>query len=339
VGPITQTGDLALKTEDGSCTIDAASSNGGYVKTSTTYRMHITAQVTGRCQWRNYNFGVCTDGISYTRTIGTTWQYVDYPTFVGSVQVNPSNTTTIQNYSTIGPVNTLSSGAAWGSSVEGPHVYTTSTNANATSCNITPTSFPQNQALTINVLKCEPNYWVNNDHLATPGGGDKVKIYLPGTLSALGSALDFAIDAWNSALVLTGLQLERVGSPCNYGPACVVVTPGNVGSLCGQTSSDYPLGSGGVIQGGGTIKVSNTGSSNWTGWTTAGGRRTFIHEIGHLLGMDNYSHSCGVNDAMMQPEFYCADANNLPSTSIAPDDSIPIVNSVHNGNTKKKCGF
>jgi hypothetical protein len=131
VGPITQTADLALKTENGSCTIDASSSNGGYVKASTTYRMHITAAVTGRCQSRIPSGGVCTDGASYTRTIGTTWQYVDYPTFVGSVVVNPSNTTTIQNYSTIGSVNTLNSGASWGSSVEGPHVYTTTTNANA----------------------------------------------------------------------------------------------------------------------------------------------------------------------------------------------------------------
>ncbi len=65
---------------------------------------------------------------------------------------------------------------------------------------------PANQALTINVLKCDVQYQVNNDHLAVPGGGAPIEIYLPGTLSALGSALDYAIGQWNSALALTGIN-------------------------------------------------------------------------------------------------------------------------------------
>ena len=64
--------------------------------------------------------------------------------------------------------------------------------------------------------------------------------------------------------------------------------------------------------------------------------RTFAHELGHCLGAGNYTPSCGVNDAVMQDTFDCG---LKPSTTVSMNDSLPVVNTVYNGKSRRSCGF
>jgi hypothetical protein len=82
---------LTVEKADGSCTV----TDGGYVKTNTSYKLHISATVEGKCQPRVYQSGQCQNSFIEWRNIGTTWQYVTpQGTPVGSViaQTPPSNT-------------------------------------------------------------------------------------------------------------------------------------------------------------------------------------------------------------------------------------------------------
>jgi hypothetical protein len=159
-------------------------------------------------------------------------------------------------------------------------------------------------------------------------------------MSGLGSALDSAIGAWNTALATTGMEFERVGTGgCTNGPAaCVTVReqdhekPGG-GWLCGNTDWDV-VGVDGVIPSGALLDI----GSGWSAWDTASKVRTFLHELGHFLGSRNLPLPCQPNDAVMQDGFSCGATAN-PSTTITSQDSIPIVNSVYLGKSKKTCGF
>lgn len=334
-GPISQAATLSVKTTDATCTLE----NGGYVKDSTTYKLHLSADVTGTCTSRVYQYppGVCVNSTIYTRTIGTSSQNVD-STLVAYVVVNPSNTTTIQTYDTTGPTNTLSTGASWSTQTLGTHTYTSSTNANATPCNITPTSFAQSQAFTMNVLHCQPFFY---DHQTPPVimghfGPNTISVYLD--TPDLTSYLSNAISAWNTALSGTGVSFSAVSSPCTSNPTtCLTVTTGTPpGGRCGTTDSVRNATTG-VIQSGAVITI----NSNWNAvpYSTAGLNRLFTHEIGHVLGLFDAASAptCAISDAVLQPDFDCTASSLVyaPTTN----DFLPISKTVYGGGTHSSCGF
>lgn len=247
----TQSADLFVLTSDGTCTL-AAADDGGYIKTNTIYKLHIAAMVGGVCQARAYQYppGGCVNSITQYRTIGTSTLSVDGVTS-GSVAVNPSNTQTIQSYDTRVPTNTLNTGSSYSTNTLGAHAFTSSTNATITSCSFTPTSFPQNQSITVNALKCEPVFdrldsqgnTVPMDRVAVPTSPDKIDVYLPSTMSGASTALGSAISKWNSQVVATGVQFQQVGSSCGTGPRCITVEVASIGS-CGFSAWDPPDHSG-----------------------------------------------------------------------------------------------
>lgn len=202
------TSDLFIRTVDGACTLDATD-DGGYIKTNTSYKLHIAAAVTGKCQTRMYQYppGGCVNSTLVVRTIGTSSLSVD-AVLRGNVAVEPSNTSTIQNHDTRVPTNTLGTGISYTTSTLGAHVYTSSTNTIATSCSFSPTSFPQNQSITVNALSCEPKFLAGTKipHLAPPTSPDKVQVFLNAAMSSAASALDAVIDSWNTNLSGTGVS-------------------------------------------------------------------------------------------------------------------------------------
>jgi hypothetical protein len=326
-----------IRSWDGSCLIDH-SEDGGYVKTATNHKLHITAAVTGTCRWRVPDKeGNCQNSTLYYRVIGTSWLYVDLTNW-GSVPVYPSNTLTIQNYSTIGSINTLSTGATYSTGTLGPHVLSSTTNASATACLLTPTTFEQNHTITFNALKCEPKFnnpTGNTHRVGVPTPPDKVKVYLPaGLASYIESELDTAISTWNAQIGATGVQYLKVAEDCGTGPDCIKPEPVTFGS-CGFSVWDTPPSSG-IIPGGLRIQV----LASMTNWTSAEKTRTLMHELGHFLGLRNYASApnCGASDAMMQPDFSC-NTQSTPATTLSINDYLPVVNTVYGGKSKKACGF
>jgi hypothetical protein len=78
-------------------------------------------------------------------------------------------------------------------------------------------------------------------------------------------------------------------------------------------------------------------NSSWAGFTAEGLRRTLMHEIGHLLGLEDYATPCNVSDAIMQPGFTCTDSGIMNAITI--NDRLPVAKSTYGGGTRLICGF
>lgn len=244
--------------------------------------------------------------------------------------VSPSNFSTIQDYDTRVPTNTASTGSSYLATVFGAHVYTSSTSTVVTACNLSPTQFAQNQSITVNALKCEPIFNTGGSpqpHLA-PG---TIEVYLPSSMSGATSALTAAINDWNSYLSGTKVQFSPVTAACTIGPACITViaTPGL--GYCGFAGNGGAPNASNEFTGGMELEI----HGNWSTFTSQSLQRTFAHELGHYLGLSNYTTSCGVNDAIMQHLFSCGPTAQ-PAAAVS---YLPAVNSVYNGKSRKSCGF
>jgi Dual-action HEIGH metallo-peptidase len=179
-------------------------------------------------------------------------------------------------------------------------------------------------AKTYNVVKCEPFFFATNEHLDAA----EIDILLPSN-SQYSAGLNDAIADWNSKLAGTGVHFNRKTTSCTTtGPHCVNVIPDTTILICGY-GGPGGTNANGVAQNP-VIKI----NSNFT-FTVTGLQRTFAHEIGHLLGMDNYL-PCPKNDAVMQEQFYC-DQNEM--ANVTTSDWLPVVKSVYGGGTKSRCGW
>lgn len=328
--------DLSVKTTDGVCTLDW-SEDGGYIKTGTLYRLHIAASVAGSCQTRVFQYppGTCVNSTVTTRNIGTSTLSVD-GVFKGYVVASSS---TLQNYDTTVPTNTTSTGVGYSTAILGAHTYTSSTNATQTSCTLAPPSFPQNHAITVNALKCQPKFVddtaVDMPHLAPPASPDKVEVFLdPASMADAATALDAAIADWNTSVSGAGVPFDRVSVACGNGPRCITVEATSP-EACGRSEWGAPDGSGAHT---GFLKLQVLPS--WNTWTPESLQRTFAHELGHFLGVGNYSAptSCVADDAVMHPGFGCG-PTVTPLKTVTLNDSLPILNGVYGGKSKRSCGF
>jgi hypothetical protein len=203
---------------------------------------------------------------------------------------------------------------------------------------LTPTTFAANHTITINALKCEPKFQNptgNIPRLGVPTSPNKVQVYLPSSMSAIDSELDAAISAWNGQIGATGIQYEKVTADCGAGPYCIKIETASLGTGCGFSAWDPPPPSG-ILSGGLKLQLHN---DYWT-WSSAGRARTLVHELGHFVGLDDYSPApaCAVSDAMMQPDFACG-YGSTPASTLTISDYLPAVNTVYNGKSKKSCGF
>jgi hypothetical protein len=78
--------------------------------------------------------------------------------------------------------------------------------------------------------------------------------------------------------------------------------------------------------------------TDWDTYSSDGLQRTFVHELGHFLGLDNFDETaCAVSEAAMQDEFDCGAPSVMDGVTI--NDSLPVVNSTYGGGPKVSCGF
>lgn len=157
----------------------------------------------------------------------------------------------------------------------------------------------------------------------------------PTSMSAAATPLDQAIQDWNNQLAGTGVVFERTGTDCGSGARCIKVAASPLSS-CGLASWDPPDPNTGLWTGGLLLEL----HSSWSAFSSASLQRTFAHELGHFLGLNNYMSAtgCDVDDAVMRDDFVCGPTAS-PGVAITGSDALPVVKSTYGGGTKVTCGW
>ena len=171
-------------------------------------------------------------------------------------------------------------------------------------------------------------------HIGRISNEHSTHIYLPPALLSTQSALEFATDAWNGVLSGTGAAFDVVTTDCGSGSDCIRVTaPENLAD-CGFTPTYSTDPATGIISGSMNLQL----GSNWANYSTASIRRTYLHELGHVIGLTDYAAACSDSDAVMQANFGCG-AEESPVTTLQFSDTLPVKKSVYGGGSRKACGF
>ena len=324
---------LFLKTDDGTCVV----ANNGYAKkSSTAYEVHTRIQVSGSCQIRVLECTgappacQCVNGPFYLRNIMTTTLSDSHnDSVIGYVL--PEGT--VQLLDTAIPLGTTNTGANWlFGTYEEIHTITSVTNWYSTPCGLTPTSFPQDEAIVVNVVKCQPLFDTLNGHIRRLDPSRVIDVYLPTNMSAAWTALSNATNEWNEALAETGMVFNPVAISCGTGPDCITVTTSSSLTSCGFAYSIADPDTG-LLTGNMTLTI----RADWD-YSSQGLERTFVHELGHFVGLYNYNSSaCSANDAAMQELFDCTAPTVMNDPQFS--DYRPVVNSTYGGNTQTSCGF
>lgn len=214
---------------------------------------------------------------------------------------------------------------------EGERTLKFGSNIVVTNCNLLPNSV--SAEINFNVVKCEPKFETDSNGNIIRLPATKVHVALPSSMSAASSVLEDAITDWNNRLTGTGVEFEQTAS-CTSGVPCVQIGVNPSLMKCGETTK-VVTDAQGLIKSGAGFNV----RSDWTSYSTEGLRRTFIHELGHLLGLANYSDttSCGPNTAAMHEGYNCA---ATPLDTLTFNDYQPAKKTTY-GNVPRTatCGF
>ena len=318
---------ILVKTYSNTCTV----TDGGYIKTNVNYKLHERAQIWGKCQPRTWHSGQCQNLTLQTRYLNGAVTYIN-GTSEGTIAAAGS----ARDFDTTVPIR-ASSGAVWNPDAPGTYAYTSTTSQTSpTNCSFPAPGPADNQPVTMHALQCEPKFLDDGDgdipHLGVPLFGDRIEVALPTTMAAAASDLDAAITDWNTRVSGVGIEFERVTS-CMSGPRCINVETASIAS-CGFAVWGIPDAATGEHTGGLKLQL----HPNWSTFSSASLRRTFTHELGHFLGLDNYTTSCATNDAMMQQNFACGSGSS-PAYTVTINDYLPVTNTTYGGNTKLSCGF
>lgn len=320
---------------DGSCTVQ----NGSYVRTSTNYTLHVLAEAYGQCQWRYWSCSPAPCGCAnflapqLRRPDGVgILLYNSHPLSPFSIGPIYPNDTSLQQWDSRVSGQTSPPGRGWNTGgTLGEATLRFTEGIVTTACNITPSQKVIDK--TAYVVQCQPKFLSDNGHLEP----DSIEVFLdPASMSAAEPALDLAIQDWNNNVTGTGVALARTGSDCGTGPRCIRVIVDPLLPKCGGGSYDPVDPVTGYIPGGLVLKL----HSSWSTFTAASLQRTFAHELGHFLGLDDYTPAtgCGVDDAVMRDDFVCGPANS-PGVAVTLSDAIPVAKSTYGGGTKTTCGW
>jgi len=343
----TQSAMLKVKKADNACTI----ADGGYVKTNTSYRLHIAVEITGDCGTSKSECSglpvvcSCVPSITYIRTLQQSYLRVN-GTLRGSVAANPSNDPTIQNYDTETSTNTTSAGASWLTLSEGQFLYTSLTNALATPCNLEPTQFPHDQPVTMHAMACKPEWFTGGSPTVNFHGPPTgtVTIVVPSAAfeDARGPAQQAAAD-WAAALGRTVTVLPGYNTCAPTDPLCISfkndqgTQPGDpVGCASFGTASYDPAT--GVWQGSTSVRF----EPKWMGGHADNLRRTIAHEIGHYFGLFNrLDASCTYSNTLMGSTSRYAVQAPASGTALGPtaSDEAALLNSTYGNQVRSTCGW
>jgi hypothetical protein len=340
-GDFSQQAVLTMKTLDNSCTIP----DGGYVKVNTQVRLHVQSQVTGWCKiyFRNPQ-GFCQQLTIYNRLAANSSLRMDggstgqYPV-LGNLNVQNYNTCAVVGGQCTS-VNTLSQGATWlahSSYGLGPHVYTSVNRAGggtigngAQFCNMSGFQFPEEDPITVNVLKCEPKWALDsNNNIMRIDTSDTIDVYLPPGMAAAGTELAAALADWENRV---GVEFLIVSAPCS-GNSCINIAATPLDS-CGYAPGGV-TNANGIRVGASTLQL----DVDWSAYSAEGLRRTFVHELGHLFGLADSASAptCAIADAAMQDQFNCGASGVMDDVTI--NDYLPVTNTAYGGGTRLTCGF
>jgi len=218
------------------------------------------------------------------------------------------------------------------------------TNAMATSCN-----FATDSAVTwkpVNVVACSPKWLLAgnpavNQHLPPTS----ISLYVPSDMwdvlahDLSSPAIQAAAD-WNEQLAGTGVSVTVVNYDCGTGGNCIDLTTGDTGSGCAMNTRHPDLSTGEF-----NLPSTITLPTDFASRSSARLRRTLAHELGHLLGLDEYDGSqCSPLDtatpanSIMAPVSSCTSTTDL-TLSPTLNDVSPIVQSTYGSHVRTTCGF
>jgi hypothetical protein len=191
----------------------------------------------------------------------------------------------------------------------------------------------------VNVLACAPQFMYFMGPIDHVGPGIMDVFLDPATMSDASTALGLAITSWNAQTSLTGVTFNQVSTACVSGPDCITVESTNTTmGYCGYSTRDAPNPSTGVDTGNMVLQIWDTWDTPGAPWSQVSLERTFVHELGHFLGANDYTAACGTDAAVMQPNFVCG-PTATPSATVTVNDYLPIGKTVYNGGTGVSCGF
>jgi len=340
---ISESASVSVASNSKTCTIATA----GYIKTNTTYKLHVNATAGGTCTtyWRDGS-GICQPTATWNRTAIKTFPYINgNPTGV-DILAN----TNVTNYNTCGngnctPVNTSNNGSGWSTNSVGTYTYSAThlvgggtTGTGAQYCNMGGTYNAGNQ-VTLRALACLPTFFTDaydNIKHATEGNPQTTEVYIPPDMAPeIDAAFNDAVDGLNTTLAGSSIPVRYhvTYEDCeSLGALCVKVSVQNTGTDCAQNATLTGPSSGGHF----TVFSDIFISSNWTtAWYDNGFlTRTAAHELTHLLGLKE--NSCTSSDSVMGTFPSCgASLSNLGQTV---NDTTPIANTVYGSFPRTACG-
>lgn len=77
----------------------------------------------------------------------------------------------------------------------------------------------------------------------------------------------------------------------------------------------------------------------WEGTSESRLRRTFAHELGHFLGMDDSTTACAGQESVMKVGVYACDTTSVVPDSPTLSDSLPVTSTVYGDGPRTGCGF
>lgn len=301
---------------------------GGYVRLSTQLRLDFHATVTGVCE---YWFG----GVHYpqgdhVRGINAIKTWYTRPGLSAEYAPLFAPCCSLQDYDTRNPPSG-GNGSLFKTTTEiGTHDVSFRTSAFSTNCYIPTESAVV--ARSFSTLRCEPKFKTDSNNNVVHLSPTTITLALPSSLSGASTALQYAIDKWNGRLGGTGVAL-RAGS-CTSGPSCIPIAVDPQIDTCGAvTGADTDTS--GAITGGAQIML----HQEWATFDATVLRRTFIHEIGHYLGLDNYLDDsvCTTTTAAMNDKYDCPGPSTMDDVTI--DDYLPVTKTVYGAAPRTTCGF